>query len=505
MKQLLLILICLVFTNEVSSQAINKYGQGTSTVSNFINKNGRTGSIPSLGKNGQIIILVSLTTTAASNVSTSSAISGGNITSDGGATITARGVCWSTSPNPTTANRKTTDGGGSGVFSSSITGLTIGTIYYVRAYATSNGVTSYGVQVSFTTTMLPVGAMYQGGKIAYILQNGDPGYTVGQTKGFISAPDDQSNGIQWYNGTYLTTGATGTALGTGMTNTNMIVASQGSGSYSAKLCYDYTNPDNGTGVYNDWYLPSKDELYKVNLKKSVLGTTGGATYESSSEVDINSMWLNNFYDYSQYVYTKSITYYVRAVRSFPAVLSATTTTVKSITATSSSVSGDITSDGGLAVTARGVCWSTSTTPTTANSKTTNGTGIGAFMGSLTGLAPGTTYYARAYATNSEGTSYGSEISFKTLATFATLTTTAASSVNPTTADCGGNISSDGTSSITVRGVCWNTSPNPTTSNSVTIDGTGTGVFTSSLSALAPGTTYYVRAYATKWYWHSVWQ
>ena len=95
-----------------------------------------------------------VTTTATSSVTTTSASSGGNITSDGGASVTARGVCWSTSANPTTANSKTTDGTGTDSFTSLITGLSSGTPYHVRAYATNSQGTSYGSDVTFTTSTI---------------------------------------------------------------------------------------------------------------------------------------------------------------------------------------------------------------------------------------------------------------------------------------------------------------------------------------------------------------
>lgn len=92
-----------------------------------------------------------ITTTVVSNISTTSAVSGGNIISDGGEKITAKGVCWSTSPNPTIADNKTINGSGIGSFVSNITGLSLGSTYYVRAYATSNAGTAYGNQISFNT------------------------------------------------------------------------------------------------------------------------------------------------------------------------------------------------------------------------------------------------------------------------------------------------------------------------------------------------------------------
>jgi len=93
-----------------------------------------------------------VTTTAASSITQTTATSGGNVTADGGAAVTARGVCWSTTANPTTANSHTSDGTGTGVFTSNITGLTAGTTYHVRAYATNSVGTSYGSDLTFTTT-----------------------------------------------------------------------------------------------------------------------------------------------------------------------------------------------------------------------------------------------------------------------------------------------------------------------------------------------------------------
>ena len=92
-----------------------------------------------------------LTTTTVTDIAQTTATSGGNITSDGGATVTARGVCWSTNQTPTIADSKTTDGTGAGSFTSSITGLTAGSTYYVRAYATNSAGTGYGSAMSFTT------------------------------------------------------------------------------------------------------------------------------------------------------------------------------------------------------------------------------------------------------------------------------------------------------------------------------------------------------------------
>jgi len=175
----------------------------------------------------------------------------------------------------------------------------------------------------------------------------------------------------------------------------------------------------------------------------------------------------------------------------------TTGQITGITTTTATCSdNNVTADGGAAVTARGVCWSTTQNPTTTNSKTSNGTGVGAYSSNLTGLSPKTTYYVRAYATNSKGTAYGEQKTFTTLAAIASLTTTAVTNITSYGADTGGNITNNGGSDITSRGVCWSTAANPTADLAThTQDGSGSGVFTSTLTGLASRTTYYIRAYA----------
>ena len=98
----------------------------------------------------------SVTTASPSSITMTSAVAGGNVTSDGNSAITARGCCWNTSGSPTTANSKTTDGVGTGVFTSSLTGLSPSTTYHVRAYATNGEGTSYGDEKTFTTNAVPI-------------------------------------------------------------------------------------------------------------------------------------------------------------------------------------------------------------------------------------------------------------------------------------------------------------------------------------------------------------
>lgn len=172
-----------------------------------------------------------------------------------------------------------------------------------------------------------------------------------------------------------------------------------------------------------------------------------------------------------------------------------TNTITNITGTSANVASDVTSDGGETILARGACWSTSPNPTTSNSTTSDGGTVGAFSSAITGLQLNTTYYVRAYATNIYGTAYGAQLSFITL-NLPVLSTTSVSGITHLSAVGGGNVSSDGGSPVTQRGVCWSTTSGPTVLDSVAVNGTGLGSFASAIQYLSANSTYYVRSYAT---------
>jgi hypothetical protein len=379
------------------------------------------------------ILLSTLTTTAITLITSTSAVSGGNITTDGGDPITARGVCWATTTNPTISNFKTTDGTGTSIFVSNLTSLQPGITYYVKAYATNSTGTAYGNEISFTTSPIVVPTLTTTAVTSITFLSAVSGGIITSDGGATIT----AKGVCWSTAANPAIINSKTADGTGI------------GSFTSNL----TGLQPGT-------------IYHV---RSYASNSAGTTYGND----------------------------VSFITSPVVVATLTTTAATSITLTTAISGGNITADGGGVLTAKGVCWSTTANPTITGAKTVDGTGTGIFTSNLSGLQPATIYHVRAYATNSAGTSYGNDISFITSPiVVASLTTTVVTSVTSTTAVSGGIITSDGGGVITARGVCWSITEKPTINNSKTIDGTGTGSFTSNLSVLQPRTTYHVRAYAT---------
>ena len=381
--------------------------------------------------------MATVTTTQPTNVSYTSATVGGNVTSDGGASVTERGICYSTSANPTTSNTKIANGTGTGSFSCNLTDLQDGTTYYIRAYAINEKGTAYGKEVSFTTTAKTVATV------------------------ITSQPTNISNTSATAGGSVTNDGGAsvterGLVYGTSQNPTvadNKVSSGNGKGSFICNLA----NLKEATTYYV--------RAYAINEKGTAYGEE--VSFTTSKEILLPSV---------------------------------TTSAITQVTETSAVAGGNVTSDGGASVTERGICIAMVSNPTTSHSKITAACATGAFTCTITGLQDGTTYYVRAYAINSKGTAYGEQVSFTTAVTIylPSVTTSAVTQITETTAVTGGNVTSDGNASITERGVVYSLSANPTISDlssTIVRSGNGTGSFTCELTNLQEDTKYYVRAYA----------
>ncbi|MFZ4456214.1 MAG: fibrobacter succinogenes major paralogous domain-containing protein [Bacteroidales bacterium] len=179
-------------------------------------------------------------------------------------------------------------------------------------------------------------------------------------------------------------------------------------------------------------------------------------------------------------------------KKFPTVRTTAVVFMSDATAT---CGGNAVYDNGSFISSRGVCWNTSGNPTLADKRLYLGEGLGEFSGDIGGLTPSTNYFVRAFATNSDGTAYGNQVSFTTSAP--SVTTSAVSEITVNSATCGGKVLNNTLGiGITERGVCWSTTMFPTIADSKTNEGAGGGELVSKLTGLLYDTQYYVRAYAT---------
>ncbi|MBQ3709445.1 MAG: hypothetical protein II887_01940 [Bacteroidales bacterium] len=201
-----------------------------------------------------------------------------------------------------------------------------------------------------------------------------------------------------------------------------------------------------------------------------------------------------FYNGYNLMWTEIFNFTTSAQQDKPTV---ETVGVDNITMITATVEGNVINDGGSAVTERGICYSIYENPTLSDSIRRAGTGIGRFTCEMTNLTNATTYYIRAFATNSEGTSYGEVVTMRTVEhpMLATVTTDEVSDITINTAVCGGNVLNDGFAEVTERGICYATHQEPTVFDYKVAGGEGLGLFQCRMSGLEMLTTYYVRAYA----------
>jgi hypothetical protein len=183
------------------------------------------------------------------------------------------------------------------------------------------------------------------------------------------------------------------------------------------------------------------------------------------------------------------------IKTLPELVTVPATTIQSTTAV---LGGQIANDGGAEIIAKGVCWGTEPEPDISESITINGEGTGSFTSILAGLNPNTLYYARAYATNSEGTAYGGEVHFTTSTADAPAVVTYINiaDIYYFSARVEGHVTSDGGAPVTEKGICWATSENPTIiNNEKVISHDNSPDYSCNVSPLNPGTVYFARAYA----------
>ncbi len=317
------------------------YYNGSSYSINYM----RGGPIPTL----------TVTTQPVDNIGPTTGTFHGEITDLGQSNPTAHGFCWNTTGTPDIAGTHNDKGGTSttGTFSSAITGLTPGTTYYVRAYATNTQGTAYGDVKTFTPAVL----------LALTTQ----------------AVTDILSGTATGHGTITDLGASNpTAYG---------------------ICWGtYNNPDLG--------------YYSSHTDEGGTSSTGAFSSNLTGLTQDQTYYVRAYATNAQgTVYGNEVSFTATAT-SPPAV---TTQAVTDIGYTTATGNGNLTALGVPNATAYGVCWNTAGTPTISDSHTDKGSAsaTGAFTSSITGLLSATTYYVRAYATNASGTVYGSEVSFPT--------------------------------------------------------------------------------------------
>ena len=357
----------------------------------------------------------------------------GEIVSSGISEITFIGHCYSTSSNPSVKNMyKQIDELDS--FISFVSGLTPETKYYFRAFAANNIDTGYGEILSFTTN-----------------EAGEPTVLTVNSSNITSTSVDFEGDI---------------------TDNGLDNVSQHGHCWSTS-----TNPS-------------------INNSKTNLGNGNIGSFTSI----VTNLNQNTTYFYRAYATNSYGTVYGAQQQFSTTNGEPTVATVSSsnITASSVNLDGEISGNGDAQITQHGHCWSSNANPTINNSKTSLGNGnIGSFTSIVTNLNQNTTYFYRAYATNSYGTVYGAQQQFSTTNGEPTVATVSSSNITASSVNLDGEISGNGDAQITQHGHCWSTTANPSTNNSKTSLGNGNiGSFTSSVTNLNDNTTYFYRAYAT---------
>ena len=463
----------------------------------------------------------------------------GTITNLGDEPVTSYGFCINTTGTPTISDTKLDKGACSltGAYTYNATGLTPSTLYYVRSFATNSAGTTYGTQVSFTTTS-GLGALTTQA-VSSILS------TTATLIGTLSSLGDSP--VTSYGFCVNTIGnptITDIKLDKGACSATGAYIYSASGLTQSTTYYVRSFATNNAGTaYGDqvsftttaWSVASLTTQAVTSVSSTIallrgnvvilgvipvtsygfcINTIGSPTI-SNTKFDKGACSATGAFTYVAMSLTPNTTYYVRSFAtnilgtdygtqvSFTTASglgALTTEAVSSIFSTTATLNGTVSSLGDSPVNSYGFCINTTGSPTISDTKLDKGacSSIGTYTYSATGLTPSTTYYVRSFATNNAGTAYGNQVSFTTTSGLSTLTTEAVSSIFSTTATLNGTVSSLGDSPVNSYGFCINTTGSPTISDTKLDKGacSTTGTFTYSASGLTPITTYYVRSYAT---------
>ena len=420
----------------------------------------------------------------------------GQVTADGGAEVTERGVCWSIDGTPTILDYRVKDiEGGLGSYDILFTDLVPNTQYYVRAYATNEAGTGYGDEKTFTTLddtpeepgdepEEPGDEPEQPGDEPETPEQPEEPGDEPETPEQPEEPGDEPETPEQPEGAPVVTTSEITGITVKSAKCGGEVISGGDAVIVARgVCWNTSGQ------------PTVSDTYTMD------GSNIGSYTTNMTNLEHNTTYYVRAYATN----AKGVTGYGEEVtfKTLEKLLPTVTTIaeVTDITVNSAKCGGEVTFNGNVTVTERGICWGTSPNPTIEYNKTKTGSGVGSYTSKMTNLEHGTTYYVRAYATNEVGTAYGEEVNFTTIEKLLPTVTTSAEVTDITaySAKCGGEVTFDG-NLATTRGICWSTSQNPTIEDNKTTNGRGVGSFTSNLTQLASQTavqtTYYVRAYAT---------
>lgn len=252
-----------------------------------------------------------------SSFASDSAILNYKVINNGGAKITAKGIVWSTTLNPTieTNDGSAVDTNNNAEFDIVMNSLTASTVYYVRAYATNSEGTVYTDSIMFNSGYA-IGISHEGGKVGYVFQPGDAGYVAGECHGIIVAKSDYMNKAVWGDN-FLVLGAQQSEIGKGWENTQAIVDAFGnSGQNAAYMCTQISS-----GGYTDWFLPTVNEMKMFDKNKDAIGGFKDTDYANNmywTSTDVRAKEANtyNFEHGMSMTTAKEVSFWFRPARYF---------------------------------------------------------------------------------------------------------------------------------------------------------------------------------------------